>query len=270
MRTVLIAPFDPVTDREIAWARAYQKEHGLAWLYLMPWGEGVLDRKQRFSLLLTALQPYRHLAAADSIGRDDTVVQCEGTEDEEKVRQGEFRLCSKAVRNSMNDKGCYYDEVARFHCNPHRYTHSLGVADTAAKLARAHHMDELQAYKAGLLHDVTKAMSDEEGRKIIASGKPEWLSLSPKVWHSYTAVVFCEQSLDLHDKAILHAIEHHTIGDGTSDLDHILYIADKIEPGRGYDTSKEMALSLKDLKAGAALIREESKKYIYEKEGVHV
>ena len=36
---------------------------------------------------------------------------------------------------------------------PGRYQHSLGVADTAAELARRFGMDEERARTAGLLHD---------------------------------------------------------------------------------------------------------------------
>lgn len=271
MSAVFIAPFDPITEEEIRFALSYVKEHHLSSLHLLPWGEGILDRKTRSVLVEKAIAPYRKLEIADGISREDEVISFEeGVQGEKKAQQGEFFRCSKALRAILNAHGYYYVEIARAHCNPHRFTHSLGVADTAEKLAEAHHLDAGQAYRAGLLHDVTKALSDEEGRAVIARYKPEWLSISPRVWHSYTAVLFCRQNLDLKDEAILHAIEHHTIGDGKSDLDRILYIADKIEPGRGYDTSREMALSLKDLKEGSELVREESKKYIYEKEGVHV
>jgi nicotinate-nucleotide adenylyltransferase len=270
MRTVLIAPFDPVTSAALRWAKDYIRIHHLKKLYLLPWGEGVLSGQERKQLLEAAVKPYRKLAVAASIERDDEVIRWDDDGSEEQARSGRFVLCDRPVRAVMNEKGYYYQEIARVRCNPHRYAHSLGVAETAKKLAHAHHLDEDQAYKAGLLHDITKALSDEEGRKIIAAYQPSWLMLSPKVWHSYTAVVFCRQEMDMHDEAILHAIEHHTIGDGCTDLDRILYIADKIEPGRGYDASKELALSLQDLKAGSDLIKHEAKQYIYEKEGIHV
>lgn len=270
MSTIVLAPFDPITEEEVRFVLSLVKKRHLKAAGLLPWGEGVLDRKSRSELVQAAVLPYRRLYTAESIERDDEVIAIEDTSSEEKARSGCFYLCCRAVRNMLNENGYYYEEIARQHCNPHRFTHSLGVAATARGLAEAHHLDGDRAYRAGLLHDVTKALSDEEGRAIIARYKPEWLDISPKVWHSYTAVVFCKQNLDLQDQEILHAIEHHTIGDGKTDLDRILYIADKIEPGRGYDTSKEMALSLKDLRAGADLIREESRKYIFEKEGVHV
>jgi nicotinate-nucleotide adenylyltransferase len=76
--------------------------------------------------------------------------------------------------------------------------------------------------------------------------------------------------MGLHDPTVLNAIYHHTIGDGRSLYDHILYIADKIEPGRGYDVSRQRKAAEENLVRAAAMILAESKAYIFEKEGIHV
>lgn len=122
----------------------------------------------------------------------------------------------------------------------------------------------------GMLHDITKGFSDEENGKIIEIYKPEWLQISPKVWHSYTAVIFAKQNMSLSDQDIAYALEHHTIGDGKTDWAALLYIADKIEPLRGYDVSRQTASARKNLKKAAFEIREESKAYILKTEGIHV
>lgn len=267
----MIAPFDPVTQEEIDWAADYVRSHDLKEIRLVPWGEGVLSFSERKRLLAAACGPYRRLRAGGEITRLDQIVRNdEAAESEKKVRHGNFFLVPRRERILLNQDGLYYRQICRHMCNAHRYKHSLGVAETAAYLASVHHLDEIEAYKAGLLHDVTKNLPDEENEKIIRAYKPEWLDMSPKVWHSYTAVVWCRKNLDLHDSRILHAIAHHTIGDGTGDLDCILYIADKIEPGRGYDTTRQMAAACENLQKAAEMIRGESRRYILEKEGVHV
>jgi nicotinate-nucleotide adenylyltransferase len=48
----------------------------------------------------------------------------------------------------------------------------------------------------------------------------------------------------------------------------ILYIADKTEPTRGYDSTKEIALSMKDLAVGFALVKQEAAEWL-KKEGVN-
>ena len=266
MRNVICGLFDPVSQKDLQYILEYRRTERISDLFLCVRGEGILSAEKRRFLLERAVRPYRriHVLAGD----------CEGHEmepaDEEKIRGGEFRLAAKGIRKILIEEGLYFENICDTMCKPSRAVHSRGVAQTAAHLAEVHRLDVRKAYNTGLLHDITKRMSDEEGQKIIALYKPEWLSISPKVWHSYTAVVWLKQNMGLRDHAVLSAIEHHTLGDGCSDLDHILYIADKIEPGRGYDTSKQMKAAEKDLKSAQLMIREESRAYIFEKEGVHV
>lgn len=260
------ASFDPITQSELEEIVAYRKKNHLKELYVFTEEDGILDLAQRQQLVKRALKPYRHIHITYKSDSAENL----HSHDEEKVRSGEFRLAAKGIRKQLIDSNAYLAQIVAAHCKPHRAIHSKGVAETAAFLAKAHHMDEKTAYRAGYLHDVTKALTEEEGRKIIARWKPEWLQISPKVWHSYTAVIFLKQNMGLYDHKILSAIEHHTIGDGNSDLERIIYIADKTEPSRNYDSSKERALAAKDLQAAAQKIREESKAYIYEKEGICV
>ena len=48
-----------------------------------------------------------------------------------------------------------------------RYKHSLGVADEAKKLAGVYHVDEEQAYIAGLVHDCAKEIPPEKSVEIL-------------------------------------------------------------------------------------------------------
>ena len=67
--------------------------------------------------------------------------------------------------------------------------------------------------------------------------------------------------MGIEDRKILDAIRQHTLGDCTGPLSKILYIADKIEPTRGYDVSKETELAMKDLDAAFALVYREAEEY---------
>ena len=265
---MLCSPFDPVTEEEIRFALGLRKQGRE--VYLLCTEEGILPKQQREHLLAMAIRPWRHLHIASSAEgcemiHDDCLIT-----NEEKARNGLFRLAAPGIRGELFRKGWYMECVTAAMCKKSRAIHSVGVAETAVKLARVHHLNEIDAYVMGMLHDITKRMPDEEGARIIARYKPEWNDISPKVWHSYTAVRFMKDEMCCGNSKLLHAVEHHTIGDGHTDYDHILYIADKIEPGRNYDTTEQMKLSCRNLAAGAHLIREESRKYIYEKEGVHV
>lgn len=264
---IVESSFDPILKEEVAWLKDLRRKTGQE-IGVVVKEEGSLDHKTRVMLVKEALRPYRHLHVLTDAKADTEFPDF--SEKEKEARGGMYRLIAGGAHGLVLKKGLYLQETVEHMCNAHRAIHSHGVADTCVHLAHVHHMDECTAYRMGLLHDITKKMSDEEGRKIIAIWKPEWLAISPKVWHSYTAVIWMKQNMGLYDSRICHAVEHHTLGDGKSDWDAVLYISDKIEPNRGYDSTKEMKCSEKNLQEGAAMVLQESKQYILEKEGKHV
>lgn len=264
---IVSGPFDPVTRNEINWLKL---QHHLLqediWISVNK--EGIADQKTRIEMVKLAIKPYRYMHICSKTG--NKFIPDELNEEEKTVREGYFKDAAYGIQAYLIEHNLYLDTIVEAMCKPHRAIHSKGVADTCVHLAKVHHLDVSLAYRMGMLHDITKRFTDEEGRKIIALWKPEWLDISPKVWHSYTAVIWLKQNMNLHDERLLHAIAHHTLGDGHGAYDHLLYIADKIEPNRGYDTTKEMKCAEKNLAEAAALIKEESRAYIWEKEGVHV
>ena len=271
MRVVFVSTFDPVTKKEIEFAKKIRKEYKVNEIYFMPWGKGECSLEERKEILEVTLRSHKKMKICTSIEKEDKTISFDEAEkNEKKARLGDFTKLEDSTCKYLCEKGYYFDSIARAMCKPNRYEHSKRVAETCVLLAKAHGMDTLTAYKAGILHDITKAYSYKESEKIISLYRPEWLKISEKVWHSYTAVIFLKQNLRYVEEEVLHAIEHHTLGDGNSDWDHILYIADKIEPGRGYDTTYHMSLAKKDLKAAVKYIKEESLKYRLEKEGNNV
>ena len=119
---------------------------------------------------------------------------------------------------------------------PGRYRHTLGVADTAERMATVWHVSPAQARLAGLLHDWDKgyddpgilARADELGMELDAE-----LSAMPRVLHGLTAAVALGRAFPELPPKVLAAVERHTLGAvDMSDLDMIVYIADALEPGR--------------------------------------
>lgn len=261
---ILSCTFDPISQRELEALLKYRRDHHLRDLYVSVCGEGVLSLDERQRLLKRALQPYRHLHVTEEKGEMMTAL------DEERIRQGHFRLAACGIRRILIENNLYLDQILDHMCKPSRAAHSRRVAEVCRHLAHVHHLDENRAYRMGMLHDITKKMSDEEGERILKIHDPACLKVSPKVWHSFTAVCWLKANMGLYEQDVLNAVWHHTLGDGKSSYDRILYIADKIEPGRGYDVSRQMEAAEKDLISAAEMILEESRAYIFEKEGIHV
>ncbi len=257
---IIEGSFDPITQEELEFLLKYRRENHIQTLYVSIKEEGILPKEQRYDLLKKSLKPYKHLYIYEGSQTKEELPSVY-LETEARVRQGSFYLASRGIKKTLNDKGYYYEEIAKYLCNEHRYLHSVSVAKTAMKLAEMHHLDTSKAYRMGLLHDITKRWKDEQGEQLLKIYQKDCLKYDPKVWHSFTAPIFIQKNLCLNDQAILNAIWHHTLGDGNSEYDHILYIADKIEPLRGYDTSKEWELSRKSLKQAAHYVLEQSNAY---------
>ena len=121
---------------------------------------------------------------------------------------------------------------------PSRYKHSLGVAETAAELARRFGYDQEQARLAGLLHDCARefpndGLIDEAIRRRLPIGTVE--QSMPLLLHAPIGAVRVQEIYGVDDPAICQAIARHTVGAaGMTPLDKIIWYADMIEPGRDY------------------------------------
>ena len=133
---------------------------------------------------------------------------------------------------------------------PSRYGHTLGVVNTAIKIAEIYGEDKSKAEIAALCHDVAKNMSNEELRKLIDN---ENIILSideentQELWHSIIAPVIARKVFGIED--VSNAMRWHTTGkENMTNLEKIVYLADLIEPSRKFDGIDEIReIAYKDL-----------------------
>lgn len=162
----------------------------------------------------------------------------------------------------MNNQSLYgnnYDKViekikkyAVSHIKPSRYEHSLRVADMCVQLCRHYGLNEKQGYLAGISHDICKSFSDEKMIKTAAKdGQPicDYDLRKPALLHGRAAAIVLEKKFGIKDTEVLEAVANHTSGKiGMCDISKVLFLADKIEPGRPQSTdeyrSRLFALSL--------------------------
>lgn len=114
-----------------------------------------------------------------------------------------------------------------------RYSHSLGTAECAKKLAEKFGLNPEKAYVAGLLHDAAKCFSNEKLLEIIHShlNVEESELQNYKTLHAPVSAYIVEKDFGVTDKEILSAIRWHTLGKlDMTDFEKIVFLADKIEP----------------------------------------
>lgn len=141
--------------------------------------------------------------------------------------------------------------------SPARYVHSLSVAKTARKLARAYGYDPHQARMAGLLHDWDKALKPnrlaDRVHDFNLDVSDEVIQNMPWVLHGITAAAVLKQEAPQFGDDVFQAIGRHTVGaPDMTPLDMIVFIADKIEPTHDVAVYKQLykqmgEISLQDL-----------------------
>ena len=139
----------------------------------------------------------------------------------------------------------------KFIMSEYRYLHSLRVADVAKRLAKVYSYDKDRAYITGLVHDIAKEYSEEENREAIKKYNLSMDLLNidyHKILHSDIGACIIKDKYGL-DEEICHAVRCHTIGDIPMNLlDKILFVADKIEPGKNYEgIEEEREMAYKDI-----------------------
>ena len=141
--------------------------------------------------------------------------------------------------------------------NPNRIAHVLGCRDTAVELAKHWGADMTDAARAGILHDITKAIDGplqltlcEAYGKILSDFSRRY----PKTLHALTGSLVAERIFGENEN-VVSAIEHHTTGKANmSLLEKIIYLADYIEPNRTIPGVEELRrLSYTDLDAAMKL-----------------
>ena len=155
--------------------------------------------------------------------------------------------------------------------NPNRVKHVLGCRDTAAELAKVWGADVTDAARAGLLHDITKALDGPLQLTLCAEyGKvlDEFSENNPKTLHALTGSLVAERIFG-ENEAVVKAIESHTTGKAAMNtLEKIIYVADYMEPNRdfpGVETLRQLAYTDLDgaLKLGLemtlAMLREQKR-----------
>ena len=135
--------------------------------------------------------------------------------------------------------------------NPNRVAHVLGCRDCAVELAKLYGENEVDAARAGLLHDITKAIDGPLQLTLCAEYGMILDTFSrsfPKTLHALTGSLVAERIFGENEN-VVSAICHHTTGRANMTLlEKIIYIADYVERNRDFPGVEEMrAMAYTDL-----------------------
>lgn len=157
---------------------------------------------------------------------------------------------SPAVKGYIRENGLYHtadnwknlpmerlEQVVISLLNPNRVRHVLGCRDTAVELAKRWGADVTDAARAGLLHDITKALDGPLQLTLCrAYGTllDDFSRKYPKTLHAMTGSLVA-QRIFWENEAVVSAIRNHATGKADMNLlETIIYVADYMEPNRDF------------------------------------
>lgn len=126
---------------------------------------------------------------------------------------------------------------------PDRVAHVLGCRDTAIELAKHWGADPTDAARAGILHDITKALSGSLQLTLCqqyGTILDKFSTENPKTLHALTGALVARRIFG-ESEMVVDAIRYHTTGKPDMTLlQKIIYVADYMEPNRDFSGVEEL------------------------------
>lgn len=218
---------------------------------------------------------------------DFTGPDISSTEIRRRVHRGEEidALVPSAVGEYIQAHGLYLSPLERSeilakleqNLKPERFRHTLGVAESAVRLAKRHGIPAAHAELAALLHDCAKHLSPSELRhrlETVQAPIGEAVDAAEmetaNVLHAPVGAIVARQEYGVEHPAILSAIRRHTLGAADmSSLDALIYTADFIEPNRREfaGLARARMLAEENLYAAMCLCAELTGQYLHQQGG---
>lgn len=141
--------------------------------------------------------------------------------------------------------------------NPNRVRHVLGCRDTCVALAETWGADVTDAARAGLLHDITKALDGPLQLTLCRAYDKildDFSMKYPKTLHALTGSLVARRIFGENEQ-VVSAICSHTTGKPNMNLlETIVYVADYMEPNRDFPgVDRLRALAWSDLRGALKL-----------------
>ena len=262
--------FDPVSLPEIRHAFIMNRQQRQDEVWFVVDDEGT-DYKHRLTLLKLGLhgRGFRVLRKSE-LATDNRNNFTDITDSSLAIKElgySELKLLNTRQKRYIMDHYMYLESISKSTLKEKRWAHVQRVADLCVQFARGNGYDERKAYCAGMLHDLAKNMDKEVQEYYVRTYCPEILNENWQIWHRPVAAILLKSRLKMSDREIIKAVRHHCLGDDESVLSMIVYCADKLDPGRDYDSSREIALCTANIRKGYQTVKQQQFEYL-KKEGV--
>lgn len=168
-----------------------------------------------------------------------------------EIRNGHIEMLDPHVLQYITHNGLYLEGIVSIKMKEKRWKHTCSVAKLASEIAKANGLNQKQAYIAGMFHDIAKEMEYDQSLQIMQEHFPQYIEKPVAIWHQWLSRYVSEHEYLIDDQVILKAIEDHTTASlDISPIGKCVYVADKLDPLRGYDSSQQILICKQDIHKG--------------------
>jgi nicotinate-nucleotide adenylyltransferase len=182
------------------------------------------------------------------------------------IRDGKVHLAHPRVIQYILDNELYLESIARSMMSLKRFNHTLSVCELALSLASAHNVNLHQVYIAALFHDCAKEWPMDKAKAWLDFIDSDYSKMNQALWHQKVGAAFVKRCLHVQDKVIINAIANHIEGSNNI-VSKIIYIADKCERTRKYDSSEFINLAMVNIDKAFTKVKNAQVKWL-EKERI--
>lgn len=186
-----------------------------------------------------------------------------------EFKAGALEQVEDVVMKYIADNYLYLPEIMMSMLDKKRHKHSLAVGRLAPEYAKVVGIDAKKAWLTGNLHDITKSWSKEKHREFLEEQGYKESDFKDFQLHSTTGALWVKNVYKLDDEEVYNAILRHTnLAMELSDLDRVVFAADKLCEGRAYDGVQQLRkLMFEDFDAGFKILVKDIRRVITEKSG---
>ncbi len=169
------------------------------------------------------------------------------------IRKGLQTATHPRILQYMMEEGLYLNTILKERLSEYRYEHTLRVTELALELAEAHPVSKKDMYLVAMMHDYSKEQYDD-----IYYDKKD---VHQAIYHAYAAAAVLSKHYYVRNRKVLRAIRNHVEGKSHDLVAQLIYVADKCERGRHFETEHFIEMAKVDLHATFKLLKIEAEKY---------
>lgn len=170
-----------------------------------------------------------------------------------EIKEGKYKNINSKVKDYIIENNIYLEKQVKTYMSKNRFNHTKSVKNLALKIYKNNKesLNKNKIVTASLLHDVAKEYPKNKAFSIMKKYYRDKLKENESIHHQYVGEYLAKKKFHIEDKEILEAIKYHTTAnEKMSKLAKLIYVADKIDPTRGYDSSKLIDACINDLDKG--------------------